>query len=419
MVSGPAEALFVTTRPLAAPVDLLSWLPAPRNTLSWVREGDGLVGWGVAATFSGRGPSRFARALRWWQDLTGRACIGDEVGAPGTGPVAFAGMAFADEPAQSVLILPRVVVGRREGLSWVTTVGGATAPGMQPVTAPRGVRYRDGLIDDAAHRRSVATAIARIRAGELAKVVLARDLIVAASAPLDERYLLARLAAQYPASWVYAIAGLIGATPELLIRREHNTVAARLLAGTVWPRPGSGGAASLERELLASGKLRAEHSYGVQSLAESLAPFWSRLHVPDEPTVLHQRHVSHLATDVYGTLAADTPLLDLVARVHPTAAVAGSPRQTAMRLIGELETMDRGGYLGPVGWLDAQGNGEFGVALRCAQLQDRTARLFAGGGIVADSDPDTEAAEVAAKFRVFQSALTSASGHEKIQVCGQ
>jgi menaquinone-specific isochorismate synthase len=307
----------VTTKPLAAPVDLLSWLPAPRNTLSWVREGDGLVGWGVAATFSARGPSRFARALGWWQDITARARIGDEVGAPGTGPVAFASMAFADEPAQSVLILPRVLVGRREGLSWVTTVGGAAAPGLQPVTGPRGVRYRHGSIGDAAHRRSVATAITRIRAGELAKVVLARDLIAAAAAPLDERYLLARLAAQYPASWVYAVCGLIGATPELLIRRERNTVAARLLAGTVWPRPGSGTAASLERELLASGKLRAEHRYGVQSLEETLAPFCSRLDVPDEPTVLHLHNISHLATDVQGTLAADTPLLDLVARCTP------------------------------------------------------------------------------------------------------
>jgi menaquinone-specific isochorismate synthase len=238
-------------------------------------------------------------------------------------------------------------------------------------------------------------------------VVIARDLIAAAEAPLDERHVLARLAAQYPTSWVYAVAGLIGATAELLIRRERDTVAARLLAGTAWPRPGGSSTASLATELLASGKNRSEHRYGVQSLAETLAPFCSQLHVPDEPSVLHLHNISHLATDVHGTLAADTPLLDLVARLHPTAAVAGSPRQAAMRLISELEPMDRGGYLGPVGWTDAQGNGEFGVALRCAHLRDATARLFAGGGIVADSDPDTEAAEVAAKFRVFRSALTS------------
>ena len=405
-MSRSAEELVAITTPLAVPVDLLAWLPAPRHTLSWVRDGDGLVGWGVAATFSARGPSRFARALRWWQDLSARAFIGDEVGAPGTGLVAFASMAFANEPAQSVLILPRVLVGRREGVSWLTTVGGATAPRPEPLRTPRGVRYWQGWIDDTAHRSSVAAAIARIRAGELAKVVLARDLLATADEPLDERYLLARLAAQYPASWVYAVAGLIGTTPEMLIRRERNTVAARLLAGTAWPRPGRDNKASLEHELLASAKNRAEHRYGVQSLAETLTPFCTHLHVPDEPTVLHLRNISHLATDVHGTLAADTPLLDLVAQVHPTAAVAGSPRQTAVRVIGELEAMDRGGYLGPVGWLDAQGNGEFGVALRCAQLQATTARLFAGGGIVADSDPDTEAAEVAAKFRVFQSALS-------------
>lgn len=388
-------------------MDLLSWLPAPRQTLSWVREGDGVVGWGIAAAFSARGPKRFARALQWWQELTAAACISDEVGEPGTGPVAFASMAFADEPTQSLLILPRVAVGRRDGVSWVTTVGGATAPSPEPVTTPRGVRYWHGWIDDMAHRRSVASAIARIRAGELAKVVLARDLLATAEIPLDERYLLARLAAQYHDSWVYAIAGLIGATPELLIRRERDTVTARLLAGTAWPQPGSGSTASLERELLASGKNRAEHWYGVQSLAETLAPFCAQLHVPDTPTVLHLRNISHLATDVCGTLAADTPVLDIVARVHPTAAASGSPRQAAIRIIGELEAMDRGGYLGPVGWLDAHGNGEFGVALRCAQVQESTARLFAGGGIVADSDPDTEAAEVAAKFHIFQSALDS------------
>ena len=189
------------------------------------------------------------------------------------------------------------------------------------------MRYRQGSISDAAHRRSVAAAIARIRAGELAKAVLARDLIATADAPLDERYVLARLAAEYPTSWVYAVAGLIGATSELLLRRERDTVAARLLAGTAWPRPGVSSTTSLARELLASGKNRAEHRYGVRSLAESLSPFCSQLHVPDEPSVLHLPGISHLATEVYGTLAADAPLLDLVARVHPTAAVGGSPRR--------------------------------------------------------------------------------------------
>ncbi|HEX8007102.1 MAG TPA: isochorismate synthase [Trebonia sp.] len=407
MVTSSADALVITTRPLPEPVALLSWLPSPHGALSWVRQGDGLVGWGVAARLTARGDGRFAQALRWWQRLTAAARIRDDLGTPGSGPVAFASMAFADHPGHSVLILPKVVVGRRDGVSWMTTVGSPTVPASQPVAASRGVRYRHGWIGDTAHRRSVAAAISRIKAGELDKVVLARDLLATADRPLDERYVLARLAAEYPTSWVYAVDGLIGATPELLLRRERDSVSARLLAGTTWPRPGRSSAASLARDLLASGKNRAEHRYAVQSLVEALAPFCSRLDVPHEPSVLHLPNLSHLATEVHGTLAADAPLLDLVARVHPTAAVAGSPRSAAMRLISELEPMDRGGYLGPVGWLDAQGNGEFGVALRCARLRGETVRLFAGGGVVADSDPDTEAEEVAAKFRVFQSALTS------------
>ena len=397
--------LTVTSRKLPDSVDLLSWLPAPQGALSWVRDGDGLVGWGEAARFAPRGADRFAQAHRWWSDVTARVRVDDEVDAPGSGPVAFASMAFADSPGDSVLIMPRLLVGRRDGMSWLTTVGDSRAPAPSPVASPRGVRYREGVVDDAAHRRSVAAAVARIRAGELGKVVLARDLMVEADAPLDERHLLARLAEADPACWVYAVAGLVGATPELLLRRDRETVSALLLAGTGWPRPGVAGHAELARELLASGKDRSEHEYGVRSLLESLTPFCTWTEVPAEPTVLHLSNVLHLATEVRGRLAVDTSLLELTARVHPTAAVGGWPTAVAIRVIDELEGMDRGGYLGPVGWLDGSGNGEFGVALRCAQVTGASARLFAGGGIVAGSDPDTEAAEVAAKFRAIRSAL--------------
>lgn len=405
-MNGDLSALTFASRELPDPVGLLSWLPSPQGTLSWVREGDGLVGWGVAARCAPHGADRFAQAQQWWSELTARARVDDEVDAPGTGPVAFASMAFADSPGDSVLIVPRVLVGRRQGMSWLTTVDSDLAPAPSPVTAPRGVRYRDGAVDDAAHRRSVAAAVARIRAGELGKVVLARDLIVDADEPLDERHLLARLADRYPTCWVYAVNGLVGATPELLLRREGEMVSALLLAGTGWPRPGVRDVAEVARELLASAKDRSEHQYGVRSLTETLAPFCSELDVPAEPSVVHLANVAHLATEVRGRLAVGTSLLDLTARVHPTAAVGGSPTAEALRLIGELEGMDRGGYLGPVGWLDGQGNGEFGVALRCAQVDGATARLFAGGGIVADSDPDTEAAEVAAKFQAVRSAVS-------------
>src|SRR5215470_1825235 len=175
-MSSHPGALSVTTGELPDPAPLLSMLPSPRGALSWLREGEGLVGWGEASRFTARGPGRFTQARRRWRELTARLRVRDELGIPGTGPVAFGSMAFADDPGDSVLIMPRVVVGRRDGISWITTIGGpAAAP--KPVTAPGTVCYRAGAVNDAAHRRSVAAAVARIWAGELAKVVLARDLL--------------------------------------------------------------------------------------------------------------------------------------------------------------------------------------------------------------------------------------------------
>jgi menaquinone-specific isochorismate synthase len=316
-------------------------------------------------------------------------------------------MAFADHPGDSALIVPRVLAGRRGATSWITTITGPAAP-REPVAPPRGVRYRAGSIDDGAHQSAVRAAVARIRAGELSKVVLARDLIATSSEPLDERHLLLRLADDFPACWTFAVNGLIGSTPELLLRREDHAVSSLLLAGTAWPGPGAANPGALARQLLASPKNRSEHEYAIQSLTRALRPFCSHLDVPAEPSVLHLANVAHLATAVSGALERPVSLLDLAARVHPTAAASGTPKVTALRLITELEGMDRGGYLGPVGWTDGRGNGELGVALRCAQVNGNTARLFAGGGIVADSDPAAEAAEAAAKFRAFQSALKPA-----------
>jgi menaquinone-specific isochorismate synthase len=406
-MSSRVDALEFTTRELPDAEPLLSWLPRSQGTLSWVNGGDGLVGWGEAARFASGGAGRFVLAQSWWSAFTAGAAVEDEVGVLGTGPVAFTTMAFAETPGDSLLIVPRVLAGRRDGVSWMTTVGRSVMTARQPVAAPRGVRYAAGALDDDTHRRSVAAAVARIRAGELRKVVLARDLVATAESALDERYLLTRLAERYPTCWVYAVAGLIGATPELLLSRDGETVSARTMAGTAWPGPGSSGAAELAQQLLASAKNREEHQYAVRSLVETLSPYCSSLDVAPEPSVVHLSNVSHLATDVRGTLAADTSLLELAAAVHPTAAVSGTPTPEALRLIRVLEAMDRGGYLGPVGWIDARGNGELGVALRCAQVGGSTARLFAGGGIVADSDPGAEAAEVAAKFRAMRSALSS------------
>jgi menaquinone-specific isochorismate synthase len=316
----------------------------------------------------------------------------------------------------SVFVVPEVTVGRRDGVSWITTVGDADprellVPGPPVEDSPAlRLRYADGALDPATWCSAVGAAVQRIAAGELEKVVLARDLLVAADQPLDPRRLLRRLAARFPDCWTFAVDGLLGATPELLLRRTGRTLSARVLAGTA-PRGAGADDDRLARELMGSAKDRSEHELAVNSLVEALQPFCSRLAAPPEPELLTLANVRHLATDVVGTqrvrgARGRAGLLELVGAVHPTAAVCGTPTPVAAALIGELEGMDRGRYAGPVGWLDSRGDGEFGLALRCAQLTgDRGARLFAGCGIVAGSDPSAELAETQAKFAAFQTAL--------------
>ncbi|MGZ4506156.1 MAG: isochorismate synthase [Blastococcus sp.] len=394
---------------------LIDLLPA-EGALSWVRRGEGLVGWGEAARLEVSGPRALAEAAAWWADYTAGLDIDDALDIPGSGPVLFASIAFDPTAGTSVFVVPDVAVGLRDGIGWVTTVGdpdpGAllpAAPGTDDGPAPR-LRYADGALDPATWCSAVATAVARIGAGDLAKVVLARDLLVSSDVPLDPRRLLRRLAARFPDCWTFAVDGLLGATPELLLRRTGRELSARVLAGTA-PRGAGADDARLAAALIGSAKDRAEHALAVDSVVRALEPFCTTLDAPEEPELLTLANVRHLATDVTGVQRTDgvrgrAGLLDLIGAVHPTAAVCGTPTPDAASVIAELEGMDRGRYAGPVGWLDARGNGEFGLALRCAELTgDSGARLFAGCGIVAGSDPTAELAETQAKFAAFQAAL--------------
>jgi menaquinone-specific isochorismate synthase len=299
----------------------------------------------------------------------------------------------------------------------VTTVGDvdprqalASAPAPPRDQPPLRLRYADGALDPATWCAAVATAVGRIDAGDLAKVVLARDLLVSADVPLDPRRLLGRLADRFPDCWTFAVDGLLGATPELLLRKTGRRLSARVLAGTA-PRGAGAEDDRLAAALLGSAKDRAEHALAVDSLVDALAPYCSALDVPQAPELLTLANVRHLASDVTGTQRAGgfrgrASFLELVGAVHPTAAVCGTPTAAAASVIAELEGMDRGRYAGPVGWLDARGDGEFGLALRCAELVgDDSARLFAGCGIVAGSEPTAELAETQSKFAAFQAAL--------------
>jgi menaquinone-specific isochorismate synthase len=401
------DRLVVRSHLVRGGVDLLDLLPSPRGVLSWMQAGEGLVAWGEVARVCTGGSNRFARAEAWWQSFCAQLDTYDEVCLPGSGPVAFASLAFDDCPGSSVLVVPRVVVGRRGGVTWVTEfeTGTSTEP-VVPVRRPRGLRYFDGELPVTAWREAVARAVSRMRNGSApAKVVLAHDLLAVADKPLDPRFVLHGLAARYPSCWTFAVDELVGATPELLLRRRGTEVLSRVLAGTTWPHDGTDTGA-LASELLDSSKDRDEHCYAVDSLAQALRPFCTDLVVPTAPSVLQLHNLLHLATEVRGVLhPAGPPLLTLADALHPTAAVGGTPTSEAVSTISELEAMDRGRYAGPVGWVDAAGDGELGIALRCAQVSGRFARLFAGCGIVAGSDPDSEVAEAATKLVPIRDAL--------------
>ena len=416
LTSPAAAARLVTTVRSDDAGVLLDHVPA-EGALSWVRRGEGLVGIGEAARLEVTGPHALTEAAAWWASYTDGLDIDDDLGIPGSGPVAFASIAFDPVAGTSVFVVPQVTLGRRDGVGWITTVGDVDPRDVSPASppeedddlAPR-LRYADGALDPATWCAAVATAVERIGAGELAKVVLARDLLVSADVPLDPRRLLRRLAARFPDCWTFAVDGLLGATPELLLRRSGRRLSARVLAGTA-PRGAGAEDQRLADALIGSTKDRAEHALAVDSLVRALEPYCTELHAPAEPDLLTLANVRHLASDIAGTQRSRgrrgaAGLLDLIGAVHPTAAVCGTPTRDAAAVIAELEGMDRGRYAGPVGWLDARGDGEFGLALRCAELVgDDSARLFAGCGIVAGSDPAAELAETQSKFAAFQAAL--------------
>jgi menaquinone-specific isochorismate synthase len=406
------ERLVVRTVPVADPGGLVGRLPEPA-AVAWIRHGEGLVGWGEAARITlPAGEDRFTAGEKWLRDLLDRATIDDRVAMPGSGPVAFGSFTFDPTCDGSVLVVPSAVLGRRSGQAWLTTVSDPAEAlrSVRPLTPPGQVRWHDGSLPAPDWERAVATAVSRIRSGSLGKVVLARDLYATASADIDVRVLLQRLADRYPDCYTFACAGLVGATPELLIRRQDDDISSLVLAGTVGRGRDAEEDRALGASLLSSAKETEEHEYAVAGVRATLAPLCDELKVDGRPSLLLLANVQHLATAISGRLASaeqgtDHSVLSLVAALHPTGAVCGSPTEVAMELIRELEGMDRGRYAGPVGWVDARGNGEWGIALRCAEVDGPRARLFAGGGIVTGSDPAAELAETQAKFRPVQFAL--------------
>jgi menaquinone-specific isochorismate synthase len=414
------ETLRVRSLPVPDPgPDFVDRIPVPA-ALAWVRQHAGLVGWGEAARVAlPAGADRFTAGEKWVRELVESADVTDEVRRRGSGLVAFGSFTFDDTSDGSVLIVPRAVLGRDgTGNAWFTTITpageapwepGQAETAVAPATAPTGIRWYDGSLSAPEWEQAVGEAVRRITHSDtLRKVVLARDLYAAADGPIDPRVLLRRLADRYPGCFTFAVSGMVGATPELLIRKDGWEVSSLVLAGTT-PRGATADAdAGLARDLLGSAKENEEHKYAVESLRDALAPLCAAMYIAPRPELIRLPNVQHLGTRVRGTLAETRSALALAAAVHPTAAVGGTPTDAAVEVIRELEAMDRERYAGPVGWLDAAGNGEFGIALRCAQLDGDRARLFAGCGIVAGSDPAAELAETQVKFRPMRAALEHA-----------
>ncbi|MER2135149.1 MAG: isochorismate synthase [Arthrobacter sp.] len=419
------------TVPLGVPsaaIGLLEYL-VRNDQLCWIRHGEGLVGFGEVLRHTSTGPDRFDAARAWWNTVTADADIQDEVQVPGSGLTAFGSFAFSKRsPFLSRVVVPEIIVGSRNGTAWVTqttldpdavldreSVVAALAGYLEEISADSLSLGSDtilpGMLSESEWKNAVARSVAHIAAGELSKIVLARDIVASLSAPIATAQVLRELALRYESCWTYSVDGLIGSTPEMLIKVEDGKARARVLAGTLdratAPLDDPGYA---KRVLAGSEKQQHEHAIAIDSVTRQLEPFTSSMTSHSEPFVLELPNVWHLASDVTAELRMEDggvpTSLDLVEALHPTAAVCGYPTSVAGELISELEHMDRGPYAGPVGWFDAAGNGEWGIALRGAVIEDPQAvRLYAGCGIVSGSNPAAELEETWSKFRPMLEAL--------------
>ena len=405
----------IRTIELSKKVDLINLIPnlPADQVFSWVRNNQGIVAWGISTKENFSGTERFSRAHKWWKEFVDNCSIRDEVHTSSSGAIAFVSFSYLAE-SSSVVVVPEVVVGQNSDKTWLTIIGDVDiekiktfifAP-KEVAKAPVNLTWTKGSISIDEWQKGVEKAVSRINNKELDKVVLARDLNAQADEVIDSRYVLANLSNSYPECWSFAVDGLIGATPELLIRRSGDAVLSRVLAGTI-RRDETANESELATTLLKSEKDLEEHEFAVTSVATSLALHCTDMKVPSTPRVLRLSNVAHLATDISGTLVDSAPALVLAGSLHPTAAICGTPTGRAKSLIKELEQMDRNRYTGPVGWINAKGDGELGIALRCAEIIENKARLFAGCGIVSESTPKDELAESDAKFAAMKDALTN------------
>lgn len=407
--------LIARTRRLDADVDLLAF--AGDDGFVFEKGRIGVAGRGVALTLDWRAGDASAAARETAAALADIA-VDDEVGVPGTGAVAFGALPFVPGGG-ATLVVPQVVVGRADdGTRWITTVspydlGGEDAtPAPTDLVIPRAVRPQPQRYSvTASHSpewwcQLVERATKAMAEGAFDKVVLARQVDVVTDHPLDRHAVLERLRTAYPGCHIVGIGGFVAASPELLVSVAGDIVRSHPMAGTA-PRGGDPATDQrLAASLLSSAVYRHEHQVTIDVVHDTLLNWCSYVDYEAEPSVVAVANVQHLATLVEGRLSHPTPsVLELVAALHPTPAVAGRPRDRAVAWIADHEDIDRGRYAGTAGWVDGRGNGAWAVSVRCAEIDGATARVWAGNGIVADSDPATELAETRAKLQALLSAI--------------
>jgi len=405
-------AILITTENLGENPVLTSVANELDLTTTWIRSGDGLMGFGEYKKIELTGEDRFEKAKAWWQIQLSEFKIQNNVHGSGTGPILFGSFSF-DPNEKSILVIPEIILGKKAGKSWVTWIGDNTQPNFSTLSKslPSGeITWSDGALSESQWKDQVGFAVDSIKQNKLEKVVLARDQVAASTVAINTRGLLQRLEIEYPSTWLFLVDGLVGATPELLVRLSKSLVTSRVLAGTIRKTGNEDRDLALAASLAKSSKDLEEHEYAVRSVADALAPFCSSTNVPESPFVLHLSNVMHLATDVTGVLndsAKQADIFTLIQQLHPSAAVCGTPTNAAKKFIIDFEKMNRERYAGPVGWIDANGDGEIAIALRCGQLSqdNKSIRIFAGCGVVAGSDPANELAESQAKLMPMRTAL--------------
>lgn len=431
----PVLVSITVPMPFIDPVALFERAGAEERTL-WEQpeERFSMVALGAATRLIGSGGERFSQVADGWRRLIAGAVIETAGLCPVPAPVCVGGFAFdpdrqADQAwrdfPSALLTVPRFLSISRDGSSWLIA-SGLVAPGgdiegdADAMAADlRGLLARsDGKAVRAEARdagavredgdtqrwgETVAAILREIRAGAIQKLVLARRVRVSAPKAPAPPAVLRRLREGYSGCTIFAFAQgascFLGATPERLVRLDGRNVRADCLAGSAARGDTDEQDRSLGEALLADRKEQHEHALVVSALQETLGPLCASLSVPEQPRLLRMPNVSHLHTPVQGVLASDRPVLDLVARLHPTPAAGGLPRQAALALLQSYEPFDRGWYAGPVGWIDGWGGGEFVVAIRSALLREDEALLYVGCGIVDGSDPEREYQESRLKLR--------------------